>query len=239
MIKPLVLTLFSLLLAAASVAQPADEFLRKARARLGSESALKNVESIRYVGEVYSPTGEKMSELTLVFEKPDRQLLRENRDGQVNQTAVNGFEGYLLSYTPDNPAGRLLRVLPPVQTKRLTANAIENLYFFRGPKLMRGAEIKDHGMVDYDGATVRKIDFVYPLGLVYERFFDPQTGQLLATRSSDNLTMVEREALQSGGIKFPKVVDTYDADGKLLRTVEFKEVVVNGPIEPGLFDFPN
>ncbi|MGE9295009.1 MAG: hypothetical protein ACQKBV_01785 [Puniceicoccales bacterium] len=219
-------------------AEPVAEFLKKARAQLGSESALKGVESLQYAGEVMSPTGEKISELKLVFDKPDRQLLREDRNDEIHQTAVNGFEGYLLSYNKTDPANKVLRVLPPAQTKRLMANAVENLNFFNGPMQLRGAEIVDGGMVDYKGQTVRKVLFKYPLGLVYERYFDPNSGKLLATVSSDGLTMVERKSLQSGGIKFPKVVDTYDAEGNLVRTVEFTEIVVNGTIEPGAFDFP-
>jgi len=232
-------TVCVLALAALSAsAQPLDEFLKKARARLGTESALKNVESIRYEGDVFSPNGELFSTLTLVFDKPDRQLLRENQNGQVNQTAVNGLEGYLLSFADNDPANRILRALPPLQTKRMTSNAVENLYFFNGPRFVRGAETIDEGLVDFEGGQARKIVFQYPLGLVYVRYFDPNTAKLVATVSSDGLKMKERESIQSSNIRFPAVVDTYDEDGKLLRTVKFTEIVVNGQIPPGYFDFP-
>lgn len=220
-------------------AEPLEEFIKKARAQLGTEQALKSVESIHYTAEVSSPTGEKISTLELIFDKPNRQLLREERADQIHQTAVNGFEGYLLSYNPDNPNQKVLRVLPPYQTKRLMSNAVENLNFFNGPTLLRGGKRVDEGLVDYKGQTARKILFEYPQGLVYERYFDPNTGKLLATVSSDGLTMVERKSMQSNGIKFPGVVDTYDSEGTLQRTVEFTEVVVNGDIDPGKFDFPN
>ncbi|WP_309399883.1 hypothetical protein [Cerasicoccus maritimus] len=215
-----------------------EDFMKKARSQLGTESALDSVETIHYKGKVISPTGEEMSELELVFDKPNRQLLKEVRGDVINQTAVNGYEGYVMSKDPANPNGPMVQVLRPGQVKRLMANAIENLNFFDGPEKMRGAEIIDEGMADYNGETVRKIKFSYPLGLYYTRYFDPKSGKLIATVSSDGLTMVEKNSLSAGGIKFPKTVDTYDETGKLLRTVEFNEVTVNEKIDAGMFDFP-
>ncbi|WP_309385342.1 hypothetical protein [Cerasicoccus frondis] len=215
-----------------------DDFLKKARAQLGPESKLDSVESIEYKGTVISPTGEEMSKLELIFDKPNRQLLKEIRGEVVNQTAVNGYEGYVMSIDPANPRSPLVQVLRPGQVKRLMANAVENLNFFDGPEKMRGGEIVDEGMTDYNGQTVRKIKFVYPLDLFYVRYFDPNSGKLIATVSSDGLTMVEKNSLNAAGIKFPKTVDTYDETGKLLRTVEFTEVNVNQKLDPGAFDFP-
>lgn len=220
-------------------AEPIDEFLLKARAQLGPEKALEAVESIRYAGEVLSPSGEKIADLELIFDAPNRQLLRERRGDTVQQTAVNGYEGYIM--TDDGTGEPIIAVLRPGQVKRLMANAIENLNFFDGPNKMRKASIIDEGETVHNGKPARKVRFEYPLGLNYIRYFDPETGMLLATESRDgmnDLTLIEVESLQSGGIKFPRKVDTYNADGSLVRSVVFSEVVVNGPVEAGVFDFP-
>lgn len=219
-------------------ADSVEDFLKKARSQLGAESALDGVESIHYKGKVISPTGEEMSQLELVFDKPNRQLLKEVRGDVVNQTAVNGYEGYVMSKDPANPNGPMVQVLRPGQVKRLMANAVENLNFFDGPEKMRGAEIIDEGMADYNGKNARKIKFSYPLGLFYTRYFEPDSAKLIATVSSDGLTMMEKNSLTAGGIKFPKTVETYDETGKLLRTVEFTEVTVNEKVDAGVFDFP-
>ncbi|WP_269541395.1 hypothetical protein [Cerasicoccus fimbriatus] len=215
-----------------------DDFLKKARAQLGPEKALENVESIQYIGEVTSAEGQKMSDLELIFEKPNCQKLKETRGDKVNQTAVNGFEGYVMSMDTANPSSRVIQVLRPLQVKRLMANAVENLNFFTGPEHMRGAEIIDEGVTEYNGKKARKIKFQYPLELYYVRYFEPDTGKLIATVSSDGLTMVEKESLEANGIKFPKTVDTYDETGKLLRSVVFTQVKVNEKIPPTAFDFP-
>ncbi|MEO0796063.1 MAG: hypothetical protein AAFX93_12915 [Verrucomicrobiota bacterium] len=228
--------LCSLTLSAESV----DAFIQKVRSQLGTEDALNSVKSIHYKGKVISPTGEESSELELIFQAPNYQLLRETNEKAVNQTAVNGYEGYVMSYSVADPNQKVIRVLAPAQVKRLMANAVENLNFFNGPKKMRKAIIEDGGQVDYNGQTVRKLVFDYPVsGLSYTRYFDPKSGKLLATTSSDGLTMVEKSSLVVDGVKFPKSVDTYDDTGALLRTVEFDTVIVNGDIAPDAFDFPN
>ncbi|GHC10276.1 hypothetical protein [Cerasicoccus arenae] len=219
-------------------AEPIDQFLQKARTQLGPESVLDDVEAIHYKGVVISPSGEKMSDLELIFDKPNRQLLREMRGDVVNETAVNGYEGYVMSYDPNDKTKKLVQVLRPTQVKRLMANAVENLNFFNGPNKIRGATITDEGIVDYNGKSARKVNFAYPLDLYYIRYFDPNTGELLATVSSDGLTMTEKDSLNVGGIKFPKTVETYDETGALLRTVKFTEVTVNEQVQPGVFDFP-
>jgi len=229
-----------LLLAAGSVAwaDDVDAFLQKARAQLGSEKALKDVESLHYMGVVKSPDGKKLSDLELVFDKPNRQLLREKREGVISQTAVNGFEGYIMNMNPDNPEERRIQVLRPSQVKRLMSNAVENLYFFEGPERMRGGEIQDDGVVEYQGKDARKITFSYPNKLYYTRYFDPQTAELVATVSSEGMTMVEKETLVASDIVFPKIVVTYNEIGEEMHQVEFTEVKVNGDIKTGLFDFP-
>lgn len=231
----------SLLLASVGAglhAEPVDAFLKKARAHLGPESTLEGVETISYHGVVMSPTGEKLSDLVLYFDAPNRQLLQEKRENVINQTAVNGYEGYVMSKDPTDPKKEIIQVLRPIQTKRLMFNAIENLNFFEGAEKIRGGEIIDEGVVDYNGKPARKIRFNYPFELYYVRYFNPDSGELLATISSDGLTMVEQHKIQAGGITFPKTVDTYDETGALLRTVEFTEIKVNEQLQPGLFDFP-
>lgn len=220
-------------------ADDVDAFLKKARAQLGSEKALESVETLHYSGEVYSPDGKKLANLELYFDKPSNQLLRENRDGLINQMAVNGFEGYQMSTDPAQPGQEVIQVMRPHQVKRLMSNAVENLYFFNGPKQVRGGEIKDEGQVEYNGKPARKIVFNYPYGLTYTRYFDPQSAKLLATVDGQGSTMVEKEVLEASGVKFPKIVVTYNEIGEKVHQVEFTEVKVNEEFEPTLFDFPN
>ncbi len=220
-------------------AEDLNAFLQKARAHLGPEAMLENVESIYYRGSVYTPQGQKVADLELYFDKPNRQLLRENRDGVISQMAVNGFEGYQMSVDQKSGGHELLQVMSPAQVNRLMSNAAENLYFFQGPEHIRGAEIVDDGVTEYNGKSARKIQFVYPNSLVYIRYFDVESGRLLATVDNHGATMMEKDTLEAGGIKFPKIVVTYNEIGEEIHRVEFEEIEVNGKLESGLFDFPN
>lgn len=234
------LTLFTAvaLFGTAVSAQSLEQIIKKARSQLAPEKTLEAVKTLRYEASVDNAEGPEGT-LILVFKKPYMQYLEVETDAFRERTAVNGFEGWRERLNKVNPAQSGVLVLDPQQTKYLLSNAMENLYFFEGPEHARGGEIKLDGEETVRGMECWKVDFIYPSGLRYSRFFEKSTGKLVVTRTSNGeMEMVEKESLKSGGIKFPRVVETYK-NGVLVRTVTFEKIEVNDPVEDSLFDFPS
>ncbi len=231
------LVLLSALLGLTLQAETVEQVISKARSQLGPNKTLDAVKTLRYEGTVESVDG-PAGKLILVFKKPYKQYLEIDTEGLTEKTGVNGFEGWRELFNKEDPRRSGVLVLQPDQTKYLISNALENLYFFDGPEQISGGSVTLNGEDTKDGKTCWVVNFAYPSGLHYTRYFEKGTGKLVATiTSSNDLEMVEKESLTSGGIKFPKKVETYK-DGKLVRTVVFNKIEVNLPVEDSLFDFP-
>ncbi|WOO43513.1 hypothetical protein [Rubellicoccus peritrichatus] len=225
-------------------AETVDQVIEQARAYLGSEKALKSVNTIQYKGRVIDADGTESGKIFLQFKRPNLQRLELDSASNVETTGVNGFEGWRERIDKENPMRSGVMVLPPTQVQYLIANARENLNFFDGPKTTPGGKIELEGSEKIRGKDGWKVLFQYPGGLTYTRFFDKKTGALIATESGTPNqdaatlpTMVEDGAMEVSGIKFPKEVKTYNGD-ELVRSVVFDEIKVNDPIDDSIFDFP-
>lgn len=218
-------------------AETVEQVIRQARANLGPEKTLDAVKTLRYEGTVESNDGPE-GKLTLVFKKPYKQFLEIETDAATEKTGVNGFEGWRELTNKEDPRRNGVLVLQPAQVQYLLSNALENLFFFDGPEQVSGGSVELAGSDTKNGVDCWVVDFIYPSGLRYTRYFDKSSGTLVTTVASNtSLEMVEKDTLMSGGIKFPKKVETYN-DGKLVRTVTFEKIEVNIPVEDSLFDFP-
>ncbi len=223
---------------AMAMADELDSVLAQARSAIGDEATLRAVNSIHYVGTVINADGEPTGKLELYFQKPNRQRIELSSGGVTEITCVNGYEGWIQRLHRDDPAQEGLLILQAAQVEQLIHNARENLYFFLGPRHHRGGKIEYTGRVQRDGRQVHQVDFSYPRGTTYIRYFDVASGKLISTRTADNgLEMIETERMEIDGIQFPRTVRTYQ-DGKLQRVVEFDEIQVNAPMDDALFDFP-
>ena len=179
-----------------------------------------------------------IGDILLQFKKPFYQRLQLVTPRAIETTAVNGYEGWQESIDKEDPRVGGLRVLQPMEVHFLLCNARENLNFFFGPNLIAGGDVTYAGSEEKQGVESDKIIFSYPHGLTYTRYFDAETGELLATISGENgFEMVEAESTRVGAIKFPKVVKTYK-DDILQRSVVFDEIIVNPDFDMTMFDFP-
>lgn len=212
-----------------------DSMLAKARAYLGDEADLKAVKSLRYVGVAYGSDGERTS-LELILKKPYMQRISQKREDKMIITATNGYEGYTMFLTNDATKQSRLGVLSYDKVQDLIINAMENLYFFEGYK-KRGGELRDGGLVDYEGKEAYKLVFSYPNGTEFVRYFDPESGDLFAT-VHDGVTNVEDEYFEVQGIRFPRKLSSYK-DGKLQQRIEFNSIEVNPEVREQIFEFPS
>ncbi len=222
-------------LMSAAVAGSAAVVIERARAALGSEAALTGLSSIRYEGRILNPEGVEEGVIRLYFRRPFDQRIEVESDGIMDLTVVNDLEGFVMKRDLASGAWQRM-VLPAEDVRRLHSNSVENLNFFRGPARL-GGRTEYGGKVEKHGKMTDRVLFIYPNGVSFERFFDA-SGNLVATIVGEGgLELREKGKLESGGIQFPRRVETY-SDGDLIRVVEFDRIDVNTPLNSDLFAFP-
>jgi hypothetical protein len=230
----------------------ADEpaIIGKARAYLGSESALEAVTSVRMTGSMstVSDNQGKPSRISvdIVFQKPWQESITIRQQDRIIHTALDGFEASQQSQgaSPDQTSiddhkTSQLAILGPAQVKTLRVDVLENLWFYRGV-LRAGGRIDDQGPAVIDGTNTEKVAFVYSPTVAYIRYFDLSDGRLVYTESEGGTKIRERGEIMAGGIRFPKEIEvTETADGKQsTKAYTFDKVSVNGSFPSGLFAVP-
>jgi len=123
--------------------------------------------------------------------------------------------------------------------KGLRASTWENLYFFRG--LKGDGAVVDKGPATIEGVVCERVDFVHGPDLVFERYFDRDTGRLVFTMRGQE-TIREAGEIRVDGIRFPKTIVsvTKTASGKdMVSTVTFESIVLNEPAGSEMFAVPN
>jgi hypothetical protein len=232
----------ALVSAAAVRSEPAVVGL--ARAYLGPDSTLSGITTIHYVGTLDRvdpdhPALPFHGALDLVFVKPLRQRLVVRDEKTTLTTVLDGYDAW--DYLQDN-ADRSkfeLKWLSAGDIKTLRANTWENLYFFRG--LTGDDAVVDMGPATADGVACERVDFTHGPGIVYERFFDRDTGRLVLTQRGPEAIRESGEMLVNN-LRFSKkiVSVTKLASGKeLTSTVTFSSIALNEPVAPDAFAVPS
>jgi hypothetical protein len=232
----------SLAVVTAALADPAT--LAKARAYLGPDAVLNAVNSLRFKGqlEVVDPgsTTPGTAEIEIIFQRPDRQLIVATNEGQTETTALDGYDAWQRVTNAADPSRWQVTLLGPEQIKRLRANTFENLAFYRDIE-SRGGRIEDLGAVTIDGVACRKLSFVHGPGIVFTRSFDVSTGKLVLTETDSGTIIREKGELSSGGLRFPKTIETVNTlpdGGERIIRVNFVTLEVNPVVDPELFSVP-
>jgi hypothetical protein len=247
MISPLLrsaatLLLLSGVLVTARAAEPA--IIAKARARLAPDAVLDAVRSIHYTGtmqEVDSARPDKplTRSIEIYLQKPDQQRIEIKSDVTIDVSALDGFEAWQRTTNAKDPNDWRQSQLGVDQIKQLRADVWQNLAFFRGLEAIGGRTV-DEGGVTIDGKLCEKIAFHHSDTIVYFRYFDQATGDLVFTGTPEN-NIREQGDLTAGGIRFPRtlVITQKVGDGRTLtRTITFDKVVVNEPMPDRLFTTP-
>ena len=215
-----------------------------ARAYLGPESTLDGITSIHYVGTLDRQDPDSPSKapvhatLDLIFVKPMKQRLVATGDKVTMTTVLDGYDAWDLLRDNANASRFRLTWLKASEIKTLRANTWENLYYYRAPE---GGSVEDKGPATVDGIVCERIDFSHGSGLVYERYFDRDTGRLVVTvRGPESLREIGE--IRVDGVRFPRkiVSTTRTSSGKdLISTATFDSVTLNEPLAPGLFAAPS
>jgi hypothetical protein len=242
--RPLAALCLALLpVGAAIAAEPA--IFAQARSFVGAEPALLALRSLRYVGTLTmpdpaDPKKEKRVKLDVVFEKPDRQLMRMTFDEGTETTGLEGYEAWQLVESSTLPSRRRLTLLPPARVRRLLAETWENLYFFRGLE-QRGGRVEDQGTQTVDGVACRKFAFIHSPMVIFYRYFDAATGRLLLSETEDGRAIREEGEMVVEGLRFPRSITTVSKDAKgAVQNVRltFDKITINETLPPRHFAVP-
>jgi outer membrane lipoprotein-sorting protein len=237
----------SVLLSASALCAAELPIIAKARAFLGSETALNNVKSIRYTGTLMAPDPKDATKQTrvameIVFQKPEQQRITITSDKEIETTALDGYEGWLRKQDATDPTKWRLTLLGTEQIKRMRANMWENLSFFRGIEKF-GGRVEDQGTKTIDGVTCQKVAFIHGSNIIFYRYFDVATGRLIFTETEAGGTIREQGEMVVNGIRFPRSIvtagGTKDGKGQLQSvTINFDKITVNEAIPPKEFAVP-
>lgn len=233
-----------LAMAAANLSPAAEPpIIAQARARLAPDAVLDAVTSIHYVGTLTSeapddPTQQVRQSIEILLQKPAQQRIVVTSDAVIEISALDGYDAWRRTIDAKDSTRWQQSQMGSEQVKQLRADVWENLSFFRGIERI-GGRVEDQGSATIDGIECRKIAFHHSDTLVYLRYFNAATGELVYTGTEAN-NIRERGEMEAGGIRFPKsIVISQTVDGSVRqRTITFERITVNESFPSSLFAVP-
>jgi hypothetical protein len=230
-------------------AETTTQVIAKARAYLGSESALNAVSTIHFTGIletialVPSPddkTKQVEEKLKLpadiVFQKDYQQRITIISPGVIETTALDGYDAWQKRTNPKNPSQWTITLLDAGQVKKLRANTWENLSFFAGLE-KKGGTVQHGGDATADGVACVKLSFVHAADIVFVRFFDKATGRLIKTQTENGAEIREEGEMIVNDVRFPRKVINKAPNGAI-TTITFDRVELNQRLPAGEFAVP-
>lgn len=224
-----------------------DQVIARARATVGSESALKALQSLHYAGTLTTTATDDKGgvrpvkvAIEIIFQRPYRQRIVATSENKIEITALDDYEGWQREQDPSDSTRWRMTLLTNDQIKRLRANTWENLSFFHGLEQRRGV-VKDLGKATVDGKSCRKLAFEHGDGIVFTRYFDDATGRLVLTETENGITIREQDETVVAEMRFPrKIISTSKLADGTERTVsiEFDKITVNETFADSLFAVP-
>ncbi len=215
-----------------------DAILAKARAFAGPEAALNAVTSVHFIGTLDAGDGSRVA-IEIIFQKPSQQKVIATGPNLIEVTALDDYEGWMRTQDAKDPSRWNLTLLRGEQVRRLQANVIENLNFFRAAGF--AGTITDGGIVEIEGRKAHRVSFDHGNGIVFTRYFDEQTGRMMRTETDQGSIIREEGEILVDGIRFPKrILNTNpQADGAVRTvTIEIDKVTVNEVFAASLFAVP-
>ncbi|HWA85999.1 MAG TPA: hypothetical protein VG710_07245 [Opitutus sp.] len=219
--------------------------IAKARARLAPDAVLDAVRSIHYSGTMIGadpkdPTKESRRSLEIILQRPYRQRVVITSDASIEINGLDDYDGWRRTIDAKDQSKWQQTQLGPEQVKELRADVWENLAFFRGIGRV-GGSIEDKGPATIDGIACEKIAFIHGPAVVYYRYFNRSTGDLVDTRTgNEDNSIREHGEIIAGGIHFPKsLVMKQTVNGKMTtRTITFDKITINETFPESLFAVP-
>ncbi len=252
---PLLLTFFALPLTVLLADTPAEEWIAKGRAALGSETSLNAVKSVHFNGvlDTIQPKRDKAGavlkdsegriqneplhvSIEIIFQKPFRQRITLISEKLSETTGLDDYDGWRRRAEIVGEGKWEMSLLDTPQIKQLRANVWENLFFYRGIERI-GGEATFLGTVEVEGKASAKVAFSHGDGIVFNRFFERATGRLLKTETDAGGTIIEEGEIITNGVRFPQKLISKDRSG-IQSTITFSSVKVNEVFPTSEFAVP-
>jgi outer membrane lipoprotein-sorting protein len=233
------------LFAAAFAAAAEPAIIAKARAYIGTESALESLKSVHYTGTLVTadpkdPAKQARAAMEIIFQRPDRHRIMATTDKVIEVTALDGYDGWQRVQDAADASKWQQTLLGTEQIKKLRAIAWENLSFYRGLE-RRGGQIEDQGTKVIDGVTTQRIAFIHAPHIIFYRHFDVATGRLVFTETQSGETIRETGEMVVNGLRFPKTIVTTSknpAGVVQTATINFEKIQVNETFPDSHFAVP-
>jgi outer membrane lipoprotein-sorting protein len=228
--------------ATAHAAPTAAEIIAQARAKLGPETKLTAVKTLLFEGKSFDKDAKPVGIVQLQYKLPNKRreyVLRNDRTLEVI-LGTDGIEGFVTTRNLNSGEQRI-RPAEGYEVKTYLDQFLADTEFYAPPK--RG-QVTYVGEARQQGKTCHALEYKYPGGLIFKRFFDKGTLLLVATEiyaentpADNRRLLVEEGELIVDGIRFPKKTTVYTA-GKKESHVEFTQVKINENIPDSVFAFP-
>jgi outer membrane lipoprotein-sorting protein len=216
-----------------------DELITLARSQIADEDDLEDVETLQFYGVMEDKKMGQSGKVEFKFKKPYKYFNSVKLGENQYITATNGNEGYRKNINIISKKEDFIILYAP-KVKQLIVTASEKLYFMQGVKKRHG-EVIDKGLSKILNRTAYQLDFQYPGGATYQKYFDPKTFDLIATVTSDDgkaTIIVEEEHKKVEDIRFATKVSAYDMENNLLYTITFQDIKVNEDLNDDVFNIP-
>jgi len=228
----------------------ADPILAKARAYLGDEAALDSLISIRMTGKMetgrYTAGGRVpvKRDIEIIYQKPCQQRIVATDTDMIELTALDDYTGWQRVQSLAKEKRWRMNLLTRDQVKRLRAYTWENLNFYRGIE-RRGGRVEVVGPAKVGTADAVKVAFIYEPSIVYYRYFDPATGRLILTETTEGGRITQEGEIRVGGIRFPSVITQVakakDASGAVVDNpivITLDRITINERYPDSYFEVP-
>lgn len=230
--------LLCLFLVSSLAAEQVDEktVIERARATVGSNEALDRVVTLRLVGGLKPIGSEKPSAtLLIIARKPCSQRMELKVDDIVETTILHGKQGCIIrSNLSGGPSKMRDMIGPELERVRYSTRQFFNFY---KPDFKNGETVTLEGIETRFGQRAYKLKYAYPDGLETIRYFSVEDDSIVSTVTQNGVESVGVGTQVVEGVKFPESIEYYEGERKL-HTIVLDEILVNKPLEAGIFDIP-
>ncbi len=230
-------------------AETASHWIAKARAYLGTESALNAVTCIHFSGRLETvekvPAPDDKTKLIdrpvslpteIIFQKPYQQEMIQTKADAIVTTALDDYDGWIRTSNPKDPKQWRISLLDTQQIKQLRANTWENLWFYSGIE-RKGGRVELGGDVTVDGVACVKLSFIHAENIIFTRYIDKATGRLVKTETENGGEIREEGEIIVNGVRFPRKVINKALNGQII-SIAFDKVVLNEHFPESEFAVP-
>jgi len=213
-----------------------NEIIDRARATVGTESALKELVTLEIKGMI-RPTDPKVPEVSIVIiaRKPSSQRLEVRMDNLVESTILDGDQACIVRSNLEQDATQM-RMLSEKELERVQFNT-QQFFSFYEPDFKNGEKVEYAGIEQRRGVRCHKLVYTHPKGMKLTRFFAVNDDSLISTMTDMGVESVEIGEQIINGIKFPESIEYYD-NQKMIHTIEIASIKVNSPLPAGIFEIP-